>query len=128
MITASTRDIQVTVQTEYQPKYSSPSDDHFVFSYRIRIQNNSEYTVQLISRFWDIYDADGTHRQVEGEGVVGEQPFIAPNQAFEYVSGCNLNSGIGKMKGYYIMERVLDNRPFKVIVPEFSMIFPPRLN
>ncbi len=128
MIAEITQGIKVTVETEYQPSYSSPSQYHYVFTYRITIENQSEFTIQLLRRRWHIYDAGFQSREVEGEGVVGQQPVLEPGQAHQYVSGCNLKSGIGKMVGTYQMERIVDGFKFEVVVPEFTMVAPLRLN
>src|SRR3712207_3359051 len=124
MTTEITEGVKVTVLTEFQPEYSSPAQAHYVFTYKISIENCSEYTVQLLRRHWFIYDANGSLREVEGEGVVGQQPVLEPGEAHEYISGCNLKTGIGKMKGTYLMERVVDGKQFKVRIPEFTMIVP----
>jgi ApaG protein len=128
MVTEITQGVKVSVETEYQPSYSSPSQYHYVFTYRITIENQSEFTIQLLRRHWHIFDAGFSPREVEGEGVVGQQPVLEPNQRHQYVSGCNLKSGIGKMAGSYLMERIVDGTRFEVTVPEFSMINPARLN
>lgn len=128
MITEITEGVKVSVETEYQPSYSSPSQYHYVFTYRITIENQSEFTIQLKRRHWHIHDAGFTTREVEGEGVVGQQPILEPGQSHQYVSGCNLKSGIGKMDGTYQMERVVDGAIFTVIVPAFTMVAPIRLN
>lgn len=128
MVTEVTQGVRVTVEVEYQPEYSSPGQFHYVFTYRIRIENNSESTLQLISRKWLIHDAGSALREVEGEGVVGQQPILEPGQSHEYMSGCNLKSGIGKMHGLYVMERVVDGSKIQVTIPEFSMVAPFRLN
>ncbi len=128
MTTEITEGVKVTVLTEFQPEYSSPAQAHYVFTYKISIENCSEYTVQLLRRHWFIYDANGSLREVEGEGVVGQQPVLEPGETHEYISGCNLKTGIGKMKGTYLMERVVDGKQFKVRIPEFTMIVPYRLN
>jgi len=128
MVTEKTQGIKVSVETEYQPAYSSPSQYHYVFTYRITIENQSEYTIQLLRRHWNIHDAGFSPREVEGEGVVGQQPVLEPGQTHQYVSGCNLKSGIGKMTGTYLMERIVDGTTVKVIIPEFTMITPLRLN
>lgn len=128
MTTEITEGVKVTVVTEFQPEYSSPAQAHYVFTYKISIENCSEYTVQLLRRHWFIYDANGSLREVEGEGVVGQQPVLEPGETHEYISGCNLKTGIGKMKGTYLMERVVDGKQFKVRIPEFTMIVPYRLN
>jgi ApaG protein len=128
MTTEITEGVKVTVVTEFQPEYSSPAQAHYVFTYKISIENCSEYTVQLLRRHWYIYDANGSTREVEGEGVVGQQPVLEPGETHEYISGCNLKTGIGKMKGTYLMERVVDGKHFKVRIPEFTMVVPYRLN
>jgi ApaG protein len=128
MVTEITKGIKVSVETEYQPAYSSPSQYHYVFTYRITIENQSEYTIQLLRRHWYIHDAGFSPREVEGEGVVGQQPVLEPGQAHQYVSGCNLKSGIGKMVGTYLMERIVDGLKVEVNIPEFTMIAPLRLN
>ncbi|WDF55311.1 Co2+/Mg2+ efflux protein ApaG [Mucilaginibacter sp. KACC 22063] len=128
MVTTITDGVKVSVETQYQPEYSNPASDHYMFAYKINIENLSDYTVQLLRRRWDIYDSNGTHRVVEGDGVVGEQPVIEPGKSHEYVSGCNLKSDIGRMKGEYQMIRTMDNALFEVEIPEFFMVAPYRLN
>jgi ApaG protein len=128
MVTEITEGVKVSVETEYQPDYSSPNQFHYVFTYRIIIENNSDHTVQLLRRHWHIHDANNIIREVEGEGVVGQQPVLEPGQSHEYVSGCNLKSGIGKMHGTYLMEKIVDGKQFKVAIPEFTMIVPYKLN
>ena len=128
MLTRITDGVKVMVSTEFQPDYSNPAQFHFVFTYRVVIENNSDFTVQLIRRFWSIADAFGETRMVEGDGVVGQQPVLEPGERHEYVSGCNLKSGIGKMVGNYQMRRIVDNKEFLVNIPEFTMMAPWRLN
>ncbi|MBT29517.1 MAG: Co2+/Mg2+ efflux protein ApaG, partial [Thalassobius sp.] len=122
MFTQITEGIKVSVVTEYQQEYSSPKQYHYVFTYKIKIENNSEYTVQLLRRKWSIFDSDGVRKEVEGDGVVGQQPVIEPGEMHQYVSGCNLKTGIGKMKGYYLIERMIDGKKIEVSIPEFSLI------
>ncbi|GAB3901244.1 Co2+/Mg2+ efflux protein ApaG [Larkinella knui] len=128
MISAVTDGVKVSVMTEYQPEYSSPGQAHYVFTYRITIENEGTSTVQLLRRHWVIYDANGMAREVEGEGVVGQQPILEPGETHEYVSGCNLRSSLGKMGGTYLMERIIDGKQFRVNIPEFTMVVPYRLN
>ena len=128
MITEITNGIKVTVQTEFQPEYSNPVQNHFVFTYQITIENKSDKTIQLLSRHWDIIDTTFPKREVDGEGVVGKQPILEPGQIHQYVSGCNLKSGMGMMQGYYLMERVVDGKRFAVNIPAFDMIVPFKLN
>lgn len=99
-----------------------------MFAYRIDIRNNSEHTVKLLRRHWFISDANGTVREVEGEGVVGRQPVLEPGESHQYMSGCNLKSGVGKMKGTYLMERLANGEHFQVNIPEFTLMVPYRMN
>ena len=128
MITVVTKGIKVSVETKYQHEYSQPANEHFVFTYRITIENNANDTVQLRTRHWDIYDITHPKHEVDGEGVVGKQPILKSGETHQYVSGCNLKSGIGKMSGYYIMERIPDGKTFNVEIPEFILIVPFKLN
>jgi len=128
MVAQITEGVKVTVHTEFQSDYSNPGQDHYVFTYKILIENNSAYTVQLLRRHWWIFDILGQNREVEGEGVIGQQPILEPGEFHEYVSGCNLKSGIGKMVGIYQMERIVDGSQFQVRIPEFSMVVPWRQN
>lgn len=128
MVAQITDGVKVTVSTEFQNDYSNPGQAHYVFTYKILIENNSSYTVQLLRRHWQIFDVLGSQREVEGEGVVGQQPVLEPGEFHEYVSGCNLKSGFGKMVGTYQMERVVDGSQFTVKIPEFTMIVPWKMN
>lgn len=128
MVTEITKGVRVSVETEYQSEYSNPAQLHCVFTYKITIENNSNYTVQLKRRKWHISDATYPPKTVEGDGVVGLQPILEPGHSHQYVSGCNLKTGIGKMTGIYQMERVVDGKFFDVIIPEFNLIVPFKLN
>lgn len=128
MLAQITQGVKVSVVTEYQEEYSNPLQDHFVFTYKIQIENNSNFTVKLLRRKWAIYDIMCQNREVEGEGVIGQQPTLEPGEFYEYVSGCNLKSGFGKMVGTYQMERIVDGSVFFVQIPEFSLIIPWKLN
>ncbi len=128
METAITEGIKVSVVINYQPDYSSPRQKHYVFTYKVTIENHSDHTIQLLRRHWHIHDANHDEREVEGEGVVGQMPILEPGESHKYVSGCNLKSGIGKMYGTYLMERIIDGKKINVTIPEFSMIVPYRLN
>ncbi|OGX83117.1 Co2+/Mg2+ efflux protein ApaG [Hymenobacter coccineus] len=128
MPTTTTQGVTVSVTTNYLPDYSSPTQEHFVFAYKITIRNDSEFTVKLLRRHWHIHDANSPVREVEGEGVVGRQPVLEPGQSHHYMSGCNLKSGVGKMRGTYLMERVANGQEFSVEIPEFTLMVPFRLN
>ena len=122
MVTAITEGIKVTVEATYQAEFSSPHQHHFVFTYKVKIENNSPHTMQLMRRKWEIYDAGDTSKTVEGDGVVGQQPILEPGNKHEYVSGCNLKSGLGKMRGSYYMEKLFDGKKIEVKIPEFQLI------
>ena len=128
MITTITDGVKVSVETIYQPEYSNPANDHYMFAYKISIENVGNNAVQLLRRHWEIFDSNGAKREVEGEGVVGQQPIIEPGTTHEYVSGCNLKTDMGSMKGEYQMIRLLDNAAFNVQIPEFYLIAPYRMN
>ncbi|WP_026969431.1 Co2+/Mg2+ efflux protein ApaG [Algoriphagus terrigena] len=122
MVIAETKGIQVSVDVTYQAEFSSPHQHHYVFTYKVTIQNKSQHTHQLLRRKWEIFDAAESPKLVEGDGVVGQQPVLEPGESHTYVSGCNLKSGLGKMKGSYTMEKLMDGSLVEVTVPEFQMI------
>jgi ApaG protein len=128
MYKATTHDIQVSVVADYVEPASRPDENQYVFRYKINIINHSDTTVKLLRRHWYIIDSNGKHNEVEGEGVVGNQPVIGPAQQHEYVSGCSLATEMGKMYGTYLMERQSDGTTFKIEIPEFVMIAGYRLN
>ena len=92
------------------------------------IVNQGEHTIKLLRIHWHISDAGYISHEVEGEGVVGQQPILESGDSHQYISGCNLKSGIGKMSGTYLMERIIDGKTFEVSIPEFTMITAERLN
>jgi len=128
MVTKTTEGIKISVQSKFQPSHSDASNYLYLFSYSITIENVSNDTVKLLRRKWHIQDANGIVREVEGEGVVGEQPVIKPGSAHHYSSACDLATDMGKMHGSYLMERVDTKKQFRVNVPEFKMIVPHKLN
>lgn len=128
MQTAITRGVRVSVETFYQVEYSNPLAQEFMFAYRVTITNQSDMLIQLLRRHWHIYDSNGTIKEVEGEGVVGEQPIIHPGMSYQYISGCNLSTEIGKMHGTYLMMKVSDGKKFRVNIPEFILIAHQKLN
>ena len=123
MYQKETRAIEITVKPFYLEEQSEPDDSHFVFAYHIRIQNNGRDVVQLLNRYWQITDGRGRIKEVRGPGVVGEQPVLRPGEAFEYTSGCPLNTETGIMVGTYEME-TLDGERFDVDIPAFSLDAP----
>jgi ApaG protein len=129
MIKQETKGIIVGVEVEYLPHQSDTMLFNYVFMYSILIENKSNDIVKLLRRKWEILDSNGEKRIVNGEGVVGEQPVILPNEKFTYSSGCNLATDFGIMKGEYILKNISkDDIEFKVIIPEFTLITPFKLN
>ncbi len=120
--------IKVSVETSYQPEYSNPVNSEFMFAYKITIENNNNFPVKLLRRHWFIYDSDGSNREVEGEGVVGVQPVIDAGASYQYISGCNLRSEMGKMHGTYLLENVNNKKTFDVYIPSFEMFVPFKMN
>ena len=100
---AVTRGIRVHVTSQYSPERSQPSKNQWFFLYTIEISNEGAETVQLVTRHWIITDATGHVEEVKGPGVVGQQPVLAPGEAFEYTSGCPLTTPFGMMQGTYQM-------------------------
>lgn len=128
MISKISEGVTVSVETFYQPEYSNPMENDFMFSYRITLENNNPFPVQLLRRHWYIFDSTEGHKEIEGEGVVGVQPQINPSQKYQYMSGCNLHSEIGKMHGVYFMENVFTKKTFLINIPMFELTVPFKLN
>ncbi|MGE5515334.1 MAG: Co2+/Mg2+ efflux protein ApaG [Bacteroidota bacterium] len=123
MYTETTRGITVTVQPVYLDDQSSPAEGHYVWAYRVRIENHGAETVQLKSRHWKITDALGRMQEVQGAGVVGEQPVLQPGQSYEYTSGTPLTTPSGIMMGTYQMESD-GGETFDIGIPAFSLDSP----
>lgn len=120
---AVTRDITVRVSVSFLPEQSEPQRGRWFWAYHVRIENGGTRAVQLVSREWSIVDARGGRHEVQGEGVVGEQPVIEPGEAFDYVSGCPLNTPSGSMDGRYHMIGA-DGAAFAVTIPRFPLVAP----
>lgn len=115
--------IQVNVETTYMPGESNPDSNRYVFAYTITIMNTGEVAARLISRHWLITDAEGFLQEVRGEGVVGEQPYLAPGESFRYTSGAILETPVGAMEGSYQMQAD-DGTTFEAPIPPFSLAIP----
>lgn len=102
---AVTDSIRVEVMSQYSPENSRPQQDVWVFEYTVRVTNQGPETVQLVSRHWIITDAFDHVEEVQGPGVVGEQPVLAPGESFKYSSWCPLKTPTGVMRGTYQMVR-----------------------
>ena len=123
MYEATTDGIKVTVRPVYLEDQSEPSENHYVWAYHVRIENQGDRTVQLLNRYWRITDAAGRTQEVRGAGVVGEQPILEPGEKFEYTSGTPLATPSGVMVGTYEMES-RDGDLIEVAVPAFSLDSP----
>ncbi|HEX7848010.1 MAG TPA: Co2+/Mg2+ efflux protein ApaG [Chitinophagaceae bacterium] len=124
MISMISEGVKVSVETFYQPDYSNPLQSEFMFAYRINIENRNSFPVKLHRRHWKIFDSNGIYRDVEGEGVVGVQPTLQPGENYQYVSGCNLRTEMGRMQGTYEMENLHSKTKFEVNIPSFEMFVP----
>ncbi|MBC6490941.1 Co2+/Mg2+ efflux protein ApaG [Flavihumibacter stibioxidans] len=124
MNSTTTQGVEVSVETYYQPDYSNPISGEFMFAYRITIENHNSFPVKLHRRHWHIFDSNGEFREVEGEGVVGVQPVLQPGDRYQYVSGCNLRTEMGRMSGTYQMENMDTKGFFDADIPAFEMVVP----
>jgi len=122
-----TNGVRVTVQSEYLENESEPHNRHYVFTYHITIANQGEVPVQLLNRHWVITNADGQTEEVNGPGVVGYQPRLAPGQSFQYSSFCPLSTPVGSMQGTYQMLQE-DGSFFDAKIPIFTLAVPGSLN
>ena len=119
----TTRGVTVRVSVSYLPEQSEPTRGRWFWAYHIRLENDGDQAVQLLTRHWIITDGRGARHSVEGEGVVGEQPLIAPGASYDYVSGCPLAAPSGSMQGSYRMIGE-DGSLFDVAIPKFTLIAP----
>jgi ApaG protein len=128
MSEAVTRNIRVSVETEYAPGRSNPAQSQWFFLYTIHLKNEGRETVQLMSRHWIITDAMGDVKEVRGPGVVGKQPVLEPGETFEYTSGCELTTPFGSMRGTYQMVTVTGKGDkeahFDIQIPPFTLTEP----
>ncbi len=118
-----TKKIRITVNPEFLEEHSDPDEKRFIWAYHIKIENQGIDTVQLLSRSWKITDALGRVQEVNGSGVVGEQPVLKPGTSFEYTSGTPLKTPSGFMMGFYKMEKE-NGDSFNASIPAFSLDSP----
>ncbi len=127
MSTATTDGIQVSVESEFRPDRSTPAQGRYLFTYTVRIVNVGSSPARLISRHWIITDARGEREEVKGDGVIGQQPHLAPGQSFQYTSFCVLRTQLGQMLGTYTMSRD-DGTRFEAAIAPFALAVPAALN
>lgn len=119
--------VPVSVETFYIAAQSDPAAQRYVFAYTITIRNHSSESVQLLRRFWLITDANGKQTEVAGDGVVGEQPRLAPGASYQYTSGAILETPVGTMQGHY--ELITEQQEaFRAPIPLFRLAMPNILN
>ena len=123
MYSKTTKKINITVKPYYLEDQSEPEDQHYVWAYKVIIDNQGNEKVQLVNRHWKIIDANGTLQEVRGKGVVGEQPILNPGEKFEYTSGTPLKTTNGIMQGFYIMSQN-NGEQLKIDIPTFSLDSP----
>ena len=121
---AITRRIRVHVEPRFDADRSRPTAGRWFFLYTVTIENLGEDTVQLRSRHWVITDGAGRVEEVQGPGVVGEQPTLAPGQSFSYTSGCPLRTDVGKMEGSYQMVNWATGEAFDIDIAPFTLCAP----
>jgi ApaG protein len=124
LFTEVTREVRVSVRAFYLEDQSQPDQSHYVWAYRVSIENEGQRTVQLLRRSWLITDGMGREQKVHGPGVVGEQPVLEPGESFEYTSGTPLSTPSGFMRGTYHMVERDSGEEFDVAIPAFSLDSP----
>ena len=117
------RNIEVSVETRFVASESDPAQNRYLFAYTITIANRGDETAQLLNRYWLITNGDGEQQEVRGPGVVGNQPRLAPGEAFRYTSACPLDTEVGVMQGHYEF-RSDDGELFEVAIAPFSLQTP----
>jgi ApaG protein len=122
--TETTRSIRVSVRSFYLTDQSRPADNHYVWAYRVRIENLGTVSVQLLRRTWNITDSQGRTQTINGEGVIGQQPVLDPGEHFEYTSGTPLDTPSGFMSGLFHMVNSGTGEAFDIRVPAFSLDSP----
>ena len=128
MVQQVTNGIKISVKTKFEGNRYQNYRMYFSFSYSITIENQSNDSVQLISRHWNIFDSLNNLEVIEGEGVVGKKPILAPKKSYTYSSYGNLTSPIGSMKGFFNMINFTTTKKFRVYIPSFQLTVPAILN
>ncbi|RPI18107.1 MAG: Co2+/Mg2+ efflux protein ApaG [Ignavibacteriae bacterium] len=123
-----TQGIRVKVEPEYVPEQSTPEQEKYLFAYKVTITNEGKRWAKLLSRHWEIINADGDEEIVDGPGVVGYTPDLDPGESFEYTSFCTLDTCWGTMQGYYRMSRDNDEEIFLVNIARFYLFNPVPVN
>ena len=128
MVQKVTRGIKISVETTFEGTFYKNYKMHFAYSYKIKIENQSKDSVQLMERHWKIKNSLNLTETVDGEGVIGKKPVLKPGEIHMYTSGCLLTSPFGSMSGFYRMVNFTTTKRFKVKVPTFKLSAPFALN
>lgn len=123
-----TSGVAVGVKPLYKDDLSRASEGMYFFTYTVTIENRNSFAVQLLHRNWSVFDSLQISSEVEGPGVVGEQPVLQPGEIFDYTSGCELHSEIGSMQGFYTFRNLESGSLFFVRIGRFELAFPARQN
>jgi ApaG protein len=128
MKTALGSGIEIEVTNKYVRNAVVPGSSKFLFSYEVSIFNKNDFDIKLLRRYWRIVDLKTKVREIEGEGVIGETPIIESGGSYFYSSACDFETEMGKMSGYYLMENQANGSYFTVLIPDFTLSVPYRLN
>jgi ApaG protein len=128
MVTTLSSGIKISVECNFEERFSNPDNGVFLFSYDIEIENKNSFPIRLLRRHWYIWDSSTRRREVEGDGVIGIQPVIESGGRYAYKSSCDFTTDTGKMCGHYIMENLDSGNEFEVTIPSFMLMVPHKLN
>ena len=128
MVSQITSRVEVKVETKFVQHSFDTHSGKYLFTYSIDIQNNNDFSIQLLSRHWKIQDSLTPLRFVNGEGVIGERPILLPGESYQYQSYCDLNSSIGYMEGSYIFRKEDNQELIEVDIPRFELALLSKLN
>ena len=116
----NTDGVKITVTPNYVPEHSYPDISRYLHIYNVKIENTSDSPIQILERHWVIVDGSGNREEVNGEGIIGEQPSLSPGESFEYSSGCPLTTPTGNMRGSYTI-KLANGKTKKVKIPLFFL-------
>src|SRR5690606_14100533 len=128
MNTAISEGVEISVKVNFRKDLSQVEEGSFFFNYEIKISNKNSFPIQLLLRHWYIFDSLHDVNFVSGESVVGEQSILKPDESYSYMSGCELHSEFGYMKGFYIFRNLINQKDLQVFIPKFNLEYTPRLN
>jgi ApaG protein len=128
MAVLTTKGVTIEVKSFYQKKHSSPIENKFIHAYKVTITNEKNCVIKLMERNWTIVDGYGKVRKIHGAGVIGKQPELKPGESHNYVSWCPMPTELGKMSGFYTFIEIESNTAFLAYIPEFSLVYPKKLN